>query len=159
MCRTHAKLIDSDEATYTVEQLQRWNRPPERARILLSMVDLRIKYRGGANLDVLSLLLSKINERGYPLFESFVSRSPKIESLYTNPEARATSILHGARSSLVHTQMCQLAREVLATLDALPRPGQSGLERTSFSTIDWSRAKRLADADRQKSRSTHRLRI
>ncbi len=29
MCRTHAKLIDSDEATYTVEQLQQWKRQAE----------------------------------------------------------------------------------------------------------------------------------
>ncbi len=29
MCRTHAKLIDSDEATYTVEQLHRWKHEAE----------------------------------------------------------------------------------------------------------------------------------
>ncbi|MEM7582844.1 MAG: tetratricopeptide repeat protein [Acidobacteriota bacterium] len=29
MCRTHAKLIDSDEATYTVEQLREWKRYAE----------------------------------------------------------------------------------------------------------------------------------
>ncbi len=29
MCRTHAKLIDSDEATYTVAQLHEWKREAE----------------------------------------------------------------------------------------------------------------------------------
>jgi tetratricopeptide (TPR) repeat protein len=29
MCRTHAKLIDSDEATHTVEELERWKREAE----------------------------------------------------------------------------------------------------------------------------------
>ncbi|MCH9647716.1 MAG: ATP-binding protein, partial [Deltaproteobacteria bacterium] len=30
MCRTHGKLIDSDEATYTVEQLHQWRREAEK---------------------------------------------------------------------------------------------------------------------------------
>lgn len=32
MCRTHAKLIDSDEATYTVEQLHQWEEAERRLR-------------------------------------------------------------------------------------------------------------------------------
>jgi chromosome partitioning protein len=118
-----ASLIEADRV---YAQLKQWNRSPERARIVLSMIDLRIKYVGGANLDVLMTLLSMADERGYSLFESFISRSPKIAGLYTNPESQAIAILHGASKSLVHTQMTQLAREVLATLHSLPRPGRCG---------------------------------
>jgi cellulose biosynthesis protein BcsQ len=90
--------------------------PRERARILLALVDLRVKFRGEGAPDVLAHLVSQIRSRGYPLFETFVSRSPKIESLYTNPEGRALSILHGAGSSLVHRQMRHLADDVLRLL-------------------------------------------
>ncbi len=77
----------------------------------------------------------EIRRRGFPLFETFISRSPTVEALYTNPEARALSILHSAQRSLVHRQMRQLAEEVLAALDRIDarlgeRPcAPSGLER------------------------------
>ncbi len=45
MCRTHAKLIDSDEITYTVEKLEKWKEvAEERARIKLETGDLREIY-------------------------------------------------------------------------------------------------------------------
>jgi Flp pilus assembly CpaE family ATPase len=107
--------------------LDAWNVPREQARVLLSLVDRRIKYAQGE--DVLGFLISRIREAGYPLFEAFLSRSHTIEALYTNPDGRAHSILHGARTSLVHRQMRHLGEDVLATLDAMraqtparPRP-------------------------------------
>jgi len=113
----HASLVEAEKV---FELLDAWKQPRERARILLSLVDLRIKYREGQDRDVLSLLVSSIRERGYPLFESFLSRSAKVESLYTNPEGRATSILHGAKHSLVSRQMDHLARDVLERLEGDP---------------------------------------
>jgi cellulose biosynthesis protein BcsQ len=89
-----------------------------RARIVLSLVDRRVKYRGGEDADILALLLAEIRRRAHPCFETFLSRSPKIESLYTNGERRAHSILHGAPGSLVHRQMAHLASDVLRLLDA-----------------------------------------
>lgn len=142
------------EADRVYEQLASWNRDRERARILLSMVDLRIKYHGSENLDVLSVLLSEIRERGYPLFESFISRSHKIESLCTNPEGRARTVLHGAPTSLIHTQMSDLAREVLATLDNLPRPGELGLESAARPRIP-EREWRLVEAGREAGTEHH----
>ena len=48
-------------------------RSREGARVILSMVDRRIKYdREGGN-DVLGMLISEIRQREYPLLESFVS--------------------------------------------------------------------------------------
>jgi cellulose biosynthesis protein BcsQ len=107
--------------------LDAWGVPRERARVLLSLVDRRIKYAAGE--DVLGFLVSRIREAGYPLFETFLSRSHTIEALYTNPDGRAHSILHGAPNSLVHRQMRHLGQDLLDALDALrerplarPRP-------------------------------------
>ena len=68
---------------------------------------------------MLGFLIARIRELGYPLFDTFLSRSHTIEALYTNPEGRAHSILHGAKHSLVHRQMRHLANDVLESLEAL----------------------------------------
>lgn len=111
--KDEASLI---EAQKVFDLLDEWNLPRERARILLSLVDLRIKYRNENQRDILAYLVGEMKRRGYPLFESFISRSPKIESLYTNPEGRAPAIALGANGSLVHRQMRKLADEVLDAL-------------------------------------------
>ncbi len=66
-----------------------------------------------------NLIRYAIRRLGYPLFETFISRSPKIEALYTNPKGRALSILHGAKGSLIHRQVHHLADDVLAVLEKL----------------------------------------
>jgi cellulose biosynthesis protein BcsQ len=115
----HASLLQA-ERIYAL--LREWNLPPEHARVVLSMVDLRIKYAEGETRDILALLVSAIRSRGYPLFDSFISRSQKVESLYTNPEGRAYSILHGAEGSLVQRQMHHLADDVLRALQPAAPP-------------------------------------
>jgi cellulose biosynthesis protein BcsQ len=115
--KDHASL---HEAGRVFEILEKLGRPRETARIVLSLVDLRVKFGGSDDADILALLLSEIRRRGWPVLESFVSRSPKVESLYTNPEGRARSILHGARDTLVHRQMSQLAQDVLTLLAGAP---------------------------------------
>lgn len=107
------------EAEKIFELLRRLERPREAARIVLSLVDLRVKYSEGEDRDILGVLLSEIRRRGFPLFETFVSRSPKIESLYTNSEGHAYTILHEAPGSLINRQLTHLADEVLAALDAV----------------------------------------
>jgi cellulose biosynthesis protein BcsQ len=104
------------EAERVFELFREWRRPFDRARIVLSLVDLRISFRGSEAEDVLNLLLMEIRQRGLPLLDTFLSRSPKVESLYTNPEGRALSILHGAPGTPVHRQMQRLAEDVLALL-------------------------------------------
>jgi len=104
------------EAQKVFELLKGWGQPRERARVLLTLVDLRIKYREGCEGDVLSLLVSELRQRRFPLFETFVSRSPKIESLYTSPDERPLAILAGAPDSVVHDQMRHLAVDVLSAL-------------------------------------------
>jgi len=101
------------EAHKVYELLKQWNLPRDRARILLSLLDLRVKYEGGDYHDILGLLLAAIRRCGYPQFATFMSRSPKIESLYTNPKGGSFSVLHEAQGSLVHRQLSHLAQEVL----------------------------------------------
>jgi cellulose biosynthesis protein BcsQ len=105
------------EAEKVYTQLEAWGRSRERARVLLSMVNLRIKYQAPGKPDILALLVSEIRRRGYPLLESFVSCSPKVESLCTNPEATARPVLTAAPNSLVHRQLHHLAHDVLKLLD------------------------------------------
>lgn len=134
---THSAILASDltiivvkdnasliEASRTFDLLEKAGRPRESAKILLSLVDMRVKYSGEEQTDVLAHLIGQIRKEGFPLFETFVSRSPKVESLYTNPTGRAIAILQGARTSVVHRQMIQLTQEVAAHLDALPRISQ-----------------------------------
>ena len=113
------------EARRVFDLLAQRGTPAQQARVLLSLVDLRIKYREGENIDILAHLVSEIRREGYPLFETFVSRSPKIEALYTNPNGQAHSILQGAPESVVHGQMRELAEEVLRVLEGSARKAVS----------------------------------
>lgn len=113
--KDHQSLL---EAKKVFDLVGGWGRPRERVRVLLSLVDRRVRYEPGETRDVLALLVLAIRERGYPLFETFISRSPKIESLYTNDRGSAGSILHDAPGSLIADQMHQLALDVLAVLRA-----------------------------------------
>lgn len=110
------------QAERVYELMKSWGRPLERARVLLSMVDLRIKYDRGQTQDILGLLVSEVRRRGFPLFESFLSRSPLVASLYSNPDERVRSILHGAEGSIVRRQMQHVADDVLRQLETLTGP-------------------------------------
>lgn len=111
------------EAERVFNLLESMNRPMETARIVLSLMDLRVKF-GTGPANVLELLVSSVRKRGYPLFESFVSRSAKVEALQTNPEECVHSIMHGASGSVTHRQMSLLAQEVLKILDLSQPPAQ-----------------------------------
>jgi len=114
------------EAEKVFRLLERFGRPRSRARVVLSLVDLRIKYAGGEHGDVLALLVAQIRARGLPLLESFLSRSPRIEALHTNEGGRPLPICEQARGSLVHTQLRHLADDLLR---ALAETGSESLER------------------------------
>jgi len=107
------------EAEKVFRLLESWGRPRSQARVVLSLVDLRIKYASAEHGDVLALLLAQIRGRGLPLLESFLSRSPRVEALNTNTGGRPLPICEQARGSLVHTQLRHLADELLR---ALPEP-------------------------------------
>ncbi len=113
------------EARKVFALLAEWKRPQETARILLSLIDLRIRYAKGETRGVMSLLLSEIRSLGYPLFETFLSSSPKVESLHTNPAHLVQSILHGAPTSIVHRQMRLVAEEVLRIVAPAAAPAEA----------------------------------
>lgn len=124
--KDHASML---EAERVFGLLDGWNRPREHARIVLSLLDLRIRYRESGPHDVQGLLVQEARRRGLPLFETSLSRSPKVESLYTNPAGRALSILHGAVGTPVHGQMHRLAEELRRVLGALrARSGSDGAD-------------------------------
>ncbi len=118
--KDHASLL---EAQRVFDLLRRWDATPERARVVLSLVDRRVKFANSETPDILALLRSEVANQRYPSLQSFLSRSPVIEALQTNPGERPLSILNSAPGSLVHRQMAQLAAEVLALLPLEERSG------------------------------------
>jgi len=111
-------LASLREADHLYALTDGWGRPRERTQVLLSLIDLRVKYAEGER-DILALLLASLRARGYPHFPTFISLSRAIDALYTNPAGRTLTILHGAPRSRVHRQMHALAGDVLAELDRL----------------------------------------
>jgi chromosome partitioning protein len=105
-----------DKVTQLFELMDDWGLPRERIHLFLSQLDLRIKYREGESRDVLALLVAEIRRRGWPLLGAFLSRTPKVASLYTNPSTRPLPVAEAAPSSVVHRQFRHLANDVLGLL-------------------------------------------
>lgn len=118
------------------ESLAAWGQPRSRARVVLSMLDLRIKYQAELCSDVLGLLFAGARRLDLPFFQSFVARSPRVQALATNPEGRFYSILHEASRTTVHDQMGELAEELLEVLarQAATLPADIGAASAGAST-------------------------
>lgn len=84
-------------------------------RILPCLVDSRIRYDGPFR-DPYQLLKAYAINRGYRCFEGFIAKSPKVESLNTNPEGKIYPVLTHGRSTEVHLQLSHLARQVFLDL-------------------------------------------
>lgn len=84
--------------------------------LLPCLIDSRIKFDGMFR-DQKSLLKAFAIHRGYRCLDSFISKSPKVDSLNTNPDGRIYPILTHARGTEVYLQFAQLARQVLSTID------------------------------------------
>ncbi len=90
-------------------------------RILPCLVDGRIHFDGPFS-DPYQLLKAYAINRGYRCMEGFIAKSPKVESLNTNPEGKIYPILSHGRQTEVHVQMTHIARQVYLTmLDAETR--------------------------------------
>ncbi|CAH2031021.1 ParA family protein [Trichlorobacter ammonificans] len=77
------------------------------------LIDSRIKY-DGIFKDQRTLLRAFAINRGYRCLDTYISKSPKVESLNTNPEGKIYPILTHARGTEVHNQFVELGRDVLA---------------------------------------------
>lgn len=76
------------------------------------LIDNRIKYEGLFK-DQRTLLKAFAINRGYRCLETYISKSPKVESLNTNPDGRIYPILTHARDTDVHNQFTELSRDIL----------------------------------------------
>ena len=87
--------------------------------LLPCLVDERIKYEGIFK-DQKTLLRAFAANRGYRCLDTFISKSPKVESLNTNPEGKIYPILTHARGTEVHGQFTEISRDILRIFDATP---------------------------------------
>ena len=88
------------------------------------IIDSRIKFDGPFR-DQRALLKAYAINRGYRCMDMYISKSPKVESLGTNPSGRVYPILTYARHTEVHSQFAQLAGAVLNDFRAVPAPRSS----------------------------------
>jgi cellulose biosynthesis protein BcsQ len=100
---------------------------PERARIVLTLVDRRTHIES-TGAELAELLRDEVRRRGWPLYETPISRSPRVEAL-NSETGHPLSILHAARGTAVHRELRELAEEVARDLGLGPgqrtRPGHS----------------------------------
>ncbi|MGA7828497.1 MAG: ParA family protein [Geobacteraceae bacterium] len=89
--------------------------------IIPCLIDARIKYQGPFK-DHKSLLRAFAINRGYRCCDGYISKSPKVESLNTNPEGKIYPILTHARGTDVYSQYTQLGHEILAEYDSVQQP-------------------------------------
>jgi chromosome partitioning protein len=85
------------------------------------LVDSRIKY-DGPFADQKTLLKAYAINRGYRCFDTYISKSPKVESLNTNPDGRIYPILTHARNTEVYSQFAGLAKTVIEEFRSTREP-------------------------------------
>jgi cellulose biosynthesis protein BcsQ len=81
------------------------------------LIDSRIKFDGMFR-DQKTLLRAFAANRGYKCLDTFISKSPKVESLNTNPDGKIYPILTHARGTEVYGQFMEIARDILRNHDA-----------------------------------------
>ncbi len=119
-----------EEAGKLFTLLERGRLPLDRARIVLTLADRRSR---AGQLPLVHELSQDIRRRGWPRYDTELSRSPRVESLNSGG-GRPLSILHHARGTAVHGEMRELAREVMRDLEAL-----GGGEGGGKSDVLWGR--------------------
>lgn len=96
-----------------------------KGRVLFTLVDRRTRVdRSGR--DLYDRLAVATDERGWPRFQAFLSRSPRVEAL-NSATGIPGSVLHRGRGTAVHRQLRELAEEVskllsLGSATATPSP-------------------------------------
>ncbi len=80
--------------------------------LLPCLIDERIKF-DGLFPDQKSLLRAFAINRGYRCHDVFISKSPKVESLNTNPDGKIYAVLTHGRGTDVHGQFARLATGIL----------------------------------------------
>jgi len=81
------------------------------------LIDERIKFEGIFK-DQKTLLRAIAVNLGYRCLDSYISKSPKVESLNTNPDGKIYPILTHARGTEVYGQFMEISRDILRSVDA-----------------------------------------
>lgn len=92
--------------------------------LLPCLIDERIKFEGVFK-DQKTLLRAFAANRGYRCIDTYISKSPKVESLNTNPDGKIYPILTHARGTDVHNQFTEISRDILKSFDSTPEPRSS----------------------------------
>ncbi|SEA13571.1 Cellulose biosynthesis protein BcsQ [Desulfuromusa kysingii] len=87
------------------------NRSKSILKLLPCLIDTRIHFDGPFRNSYQLLKAYAIN-RGYRCFEGFIAKSPKVESLATNPAGKIYPVITHGRNTEVHLQLTHLARQV-----------------------------------------------
>jgi cellulose biosynthesis protein BcsQ len=85
--------------------------------LLPCLIDSRIKFEGIFK-DQKTLLRAIAVNRGYRCLDTYISKSPKVESLNTNPDGKIYPVLTHARGTEVHSQFMEITRDILRSVDA-----------------------------------------
>ncbi len=80
-------------------------------KLLPCLIDTRIHFDGPFRNSYQLLKAYAIN-RGYRCFEGFIAKSPKVESLSTNPSGKIYPVMTHGRNTDVHLQLTHLTRQV-----------------------------------------------
>lgn len=89
-------------------------------RLLPCLIDSRVHYEGPFK-NAYQLLKGYAINRGYRCLEGFIAKSPKVESLNTNPEGKIYPVLTHGRGTNVHLQFAHLARQIFLSAKEEPQ--------------------------------------
>jgi len=93
----------------------------KRARALLTLVDRRTHIEATGE-ELSAKLREEMGNRGWSIYETSLSRSPRVEAL-NSESGRPLSVLHHARGTSVHRELRLLAEEVARDLGIAPSRG------------------------------------
>ncbi len=116
----------------------------DRLWLLPSLVDCRARLN--AEVRVHEFLAYAARERDYQVLDTFISKSPKVESLASGFSSRLRPVLTHARNTAVHGQFKRLAEFVLTRFDAEPddeHGRQTELAQDVFTNIAAGHRRRL----------------
>ncbi len=90
---------------------EHYDLPKQTLQVIPCLIDQRIRFSGPFKTPYQLMRAYAIN-RGYNCYEGYISKSPKVESLNTNPEGRIYPILTHGDHTEVHGQFTGLAQSV-----------------------------------------------
>jgi cellulose biosynthesis protein BcsQ len=106
----------------------------KRLWLVPSLIDGRTKLK--EDVGVREFIVYSAAERDFQVVDTFISKSPKVESLTTNFSSRIYPILTHARNTAVHKQMVELSQFVRQQYEACGDAGDSPLARVLAAVDD-----------------------